>query len=287
METQFIEPLTKGYELPFLFCKRETIEKNISFVIDYANDKGFKSSDFWSCICFLQNPEIVSHTQNLPSPNQIWNPANTEFKKSLIDLMDLKDYTKEFDFEEVEINQFGKTCKESLNFIQQNFPTTFDSIEILIKHLLFAKRNGYDGGSVSSSIGLIWLSPTDEWTIERWAENIYHEFIHNALFLEDFVNTIFPYGSLEMEKPDGLATSAIRQTKRGYDKSYHSAFVSYGLILFHLHLGNTEKAKSMILPLLHCLDDLSLNHKYISNNAVFHLNKLISDTLNVYKTILT
>ena len=70
-----------------------------------------------------------------------------------------------------------------------------DLHELIVSHIgafYFAKKEGFGGGSVSGLVGMIWLNPPSYWNIVDYAEAIYHEFIHNSLFLDDMVNCIFP-----------------------------------------------------------------------------------------------
>ena len=64
-----------------------------------------------------------------------------------------------------------------------------------------------------------------------YAEAQYHEFIHNSLFLDDLVNSIFPDTKV-ITTEDALVTSTIPKIKRPLDRSFHSAGVAIGLMHF-------------------------------------------------------
>jgi hypothetical protein len=112
-----------------------------------------------------------------------------------------------------------------------------------------------EGGSVSSCVGFIYLSPRPEWPTTYYSELLVHEFVHNSVFLEDMVHNIFPNHQLWTDE-DAMVTSAIRKTRRGYDKSYHSACVAIGLMYFHHLLGNEEAAVQHLEPLRRSIDEL-------------------------------
>ncbi|MEB2494553.1 hypothetical protein SOP93_26065 [Peribacillus frigoritolerans] len=76
------------------------------------------------------------------------------------------------------------------------------------------------GGSVSSSIVVIWLHPPKHWKIEDYAEVIYQEFIHHCLYLDDMIYAIFTNQEIE-NSPEAMTTSSILTTKRSIDKEYH------------------------------------------------------------------
>jgi len=104
-----------------------------------------------------------------------------------------------------------------------------------------AKKKGFGGGTVSSLLGLLWLNPPKKWNIVDYAEALYHEFIHNSLFLDDMVNSIFP----DPEKctdPEALTTSTILKKKRPIDRSFHAANVAIGIMHFYYMLGDPKQA---------------------------------------------
>lgn len=112
-----------------------------------------------------------------------------------------------------------------------------------------------DGGSVSCCIGLIWLSPHRDWPISYYAEMLVHEFVHNSVFLEDMVRGIMPDPDL-LEREEALSTSAIRQTRRPYDKSFHSACVAAALMYYYHAIGRLDESARYLAPLQRTIADL-------------------------------
>ena len=74
--------------------------------------------------------------------------------------------------------------------------------------------------------------PDSDWTTEYYAEMLVHEFVHNSVFLEDMVRGIMPEPEL-LERNEALSVSAIRQTRRPYDKAYHSACVTAAIMYYY------------------------------------------------------
>ncbi|HEX5759730.1 MAG TPA: HEXXH motif-containing putative peptide modification protein [Thermoanaerobaculia bacterium] len=113
-----------------------------------------------------------------------------------------------------------------------------------------------DGGSVSCCIGLIWLSPHKDWQVDYYAEMLVHEFVHNSVFLEDMVRGIMPNPTL-LDRDEALSISAIRQTRRPYDKAFHSACVAAAIMYYYHCSGDVKKAETYIVPLQRTVADLS------------------------------
>ena len=76
------------------------------------------------------------------------------------------------------------------------------SIHTIIGSLLMARLRGYEGGSVSSVIGAIWvgLDPEHPASISQSTSSDYD--VHNCLFLDDMVNCIFIDGEQRLGEVD-------------------------------------------------------------------------------------
>lgn len=117
-----------------------------------------------------------------------------------------------------------------------------------------------DGGTVSCCIGLIWLSPKEDWDTVFYAEMLVHEFIHNTVFLEDMVRGVMPTPNL-LDRPEAFTTSVIRKTKRPFDKALHSACVAAGISYFYHQLGQHDKAAAYLGPIQQTLNELRENNQ--------------------------
>jgi|GEM_PF-2138121 len=143
------------------------------------------------------------------------------------------------------------------------------------------RKKGYGGGSVSSSIGMIWINPLSRWNFVDYAEAIVHEFIHNVLFLDDMVNSIFPQPD-QLTNPDAMVTSTIRKTKRDLDKSFHSAAVATGLMYFYHVLNNTQKRDAFFQPLLKTVLEIKrVNSSYMTERG----HQINDDMLHILETM--
>lgn len=145
---------------------------------------------------------------------------------------------------------------KALRLIRLLDPNLHTLINELIGVFPCFRKPGFGGGSVSSLVGMIWLNPQPNWTVIDYADAIVHEFIHNNLFLEDMVHTIFPDTGLLLRE-DALVTSTILKRKRPLDKAFHSAAVAIGLMYFYQLLSNYEKAISFTESLRQTVTELN------------------------------
>jgi hypothetical protein len=119
-------------------------------------------------------------------------------------------------------------------------------IGLTIGEILLAQEGDFGGGSLSSAVGLIWLNPKAEWSLQRTGENIVHEWIHNMLFLADMVSPLFAVDYTALSKEEAHVTSAILRRKRPFDRCYHSAAVAAGLVFFRTISGDIKGANALI-----------------------------------------
>jgi len=241
--------------------------------------------NFRESISIIQHSEIT-RKNNTEAPACVWyEGTQDEFTPAIRNLMGNVDVPENAVYSLQDRAHFESKYSQAIERFSVEFPVTYQSFCSVINFVVFARRDGYSGGTVSNRISLIWLAPTEHWSGDEWLENLIHEFIHNVLFIEDMVSQVFLAGGSRLEQEDGLVISAIRQVRRGYDKSYHSAFVAFGIIEYYLALGNAKNARKFIDPLLVCLEDLNQNTKHISDYGRALLRELIENTLRVHNKV--
>lgn len=112
-------------------------------------------------------------------------------------------------------------------------------LRLLIASILVARLDADDvlGSSHGSLLGPIWINPQAEWTGADYAEMILHEGVHQSLFLDEMVNTLFGRRPREMEDEDSLVLSPSLGRPRAYDLAFHSSVVVTALADFYLALS--------------------------------------------------
>ncbi len=251
----------------------------------YAKTIGQTTSSFPTAILELQSPELGHLSNDCGQPTLLWNVEDYAFQAALLEIMDINKLPEDWKYTPQAVEKLEEVAIQGMNLFKELMPETFLILQESIPYILMGNRFGYGGGSISSRIGLIWLAPLEDWSIETWAENIVHELVHNILFIEELVNTIFRYSVQEMAEPNATAISAIRQEKRGFDKSFHSAFVSFSIAKFYLLHGSAEKVKAILPPLIVCLNDLVQNNWVLTLNGKAMLDELIDHTLSMAREI--
>ena len=274
-------------EFTLSFLQPDRVHRCMAAVQDYARSHaGIEAPKpgFWEAIRALQHRDIPAERQDT-TPGIVWfEGPHDALAPALSMLMGGVDAASEAGaYGTSERPSLETAARRTLRQFSGQFPRTYDTFREVIAFLVLARQPGYSGGTVSSRIGLIWLAPEISWSADAWLENIVHEYVHNCLFLEDMVAGIFVAGCDRLEREDALAISAIRHVKRGYDKSYHSAFVSYAIIELYLALRKDEAAASFIDPLILCLDDLIRARRFATAHGVELLVELAERVLPLHR----
>jgi hypothetical protein len=139
-----------------------------------------------------------------------------------------------------EQTRIAGAIRDAFHYIRAVDPELHDLIVSVTGTIACIKRPG-SSGSLSSLIGLVWLNPTEQWTIVDYAENIVHEFVHTSIFIEDLVWGVFTKPHF-YTPPDSLVTSAILKYPRGFNISFHSVYVAVGLTIFLRGAHQDERA---------------------------------------------
>jgi hypothetical protein len=164
---------------------------------------------------------------------------------------------------------------EGLRIIARLDPALHRAINTIVGTFIMARMAGYEGGSISSVIGVIWIGLPVTRPAVDFADLIVHEYVHQALFLEDMVHCLFLDGEARMGHEDGLVTTTILKIPRGYDKAFHSAFVAAALTELHHRLGDDRRALGFLDPLAVTLSGLQEKNHFLTEHGRIVLDSLI------------
>ena len=166
--------------------------------------------------------------------------------------------------------------REGLRWLRRAFPETYPVFCRAVPFLILAKSEGHGGGSVSSRIGMVWLAPSSSWTGQECGERLYHEYVHQCLFLDDMVRAVFARDPDAMSEPENMIVSAIRQGElRRYDQAFHSAFVAAGIVEYRARVADMSGARRLFPALWPCLDALARKRELLTDNGSELLDQLI------------
>ncbi|XP_067649189.1 uncharacterized protein [Haliotis asinina] len=157
-----------------------------------------------------------------------------------------------------EQQRISTTAHAAFRMINNTHPELYDAMTQMISCIALYKQEHKINlaGGARSALGMFWMDPSvgKEWSVPFMAEQIVHEFTHNALNYAEFVHGTYndksALGNAEVK-------SAIRLVPRPYDKSLHAAYVSAGLVTFHSRTGYVERAAQLAETLPQAVGDLA------------------------------
>jgi HEXXH motif-containing protein len=177
-----------------------------------------------------------------------------------------------------EATRIGDQYRSAYRLLQAYDSEILEVIDDLIAWIIVARIPGYVGGSFWHALGAVWMSPSRDWTALNYAENLLHEGVHQAMFLDDMVHGLFAAPLAALSSDDALVASSIRETRRPYDYAFHSATVSVALIDFFEHSRMTERAAELCRPLLRTLVELHEKRRFLSPRGYAILEEMMAGT---------
>lgn len=208
------------------------------------------------------------------------NPGAEAALKELLDADPLPEGWKIEDRAERE--QIERNVAAAAEVIAALDPDLFRNMRIVVAGFIFARRPDLEGGSTSALMGPIWLDPKQEWVVDTYVEHMVHEFVHQALFLDEMIRTVFSrFTVIEMSVPEALVTSTILKRRRPYDKAFHSAFVAHALAQLYIAQGNDGKAREYLESTRGTTDELLDRSDFVTANGLALLREM-SDEVDEY-----
>ncbi|HET7121379.1 MAG TPA: HEXXH motif-containing putative peptide modification protein [Solirubrobacterales bacterium] len=144
----------------------------------------------------------------------------------------------------------------------------------LVARIFFARKPGFGGASTADMLGCIWLSPPRSWEAVDYAEALYHECVHQALFLEEMVQGVYAKTAAEMLEEDAMVVSAIRREKRPFDASFHAACVAAALLDLYRDLDRADRAQPLLEGLRPSLEEIAGKEGCLNANGCKILGEL-------------
>jgi hypothetical protein len=153
-------------------------------------------------------------------------------------------------------------------------PEIHRAVTMVLAAILFGRLEHFGGGSNSSAIGCLWLNPKPTWTDIDWLENIFHEYVHQCLFIDDMRHGLFEVDGQILAEDKALVVSALLEIPRPYDRAFHSCFVSFALMQLALLIRMPERVVPHVQPLRVTLNRLREKSHYLTPHGSYVLEAL-------------
>ena len=127
------------------------------------------------------------------------------------------------------------------------------------------------------------MSPERDWDQDDLLEDLVHEYVHNVLFLEEMVHSLFAISAAEMAEPPNRVVSAIRRVPRYFDQAYHAAVVALVLAELALQTNRRDAAIVYVDGLLPSLDALRQKREVMSSHGYALFREMVSLAVVVYE----
>ena len=162
-----------------------------------------------------------------------------------------------------------QNVNEAIKLLREGSGEAYKITELLLNIVVWCNAQG-GGGSLVQNVGLVWFSPKQHWTTEFYAESLFHEALHQALFLEDMTYGVF--GDLASVKDERMqVTSNFLRVKRRFDLAFHGVFVASELVKWYEERGNLRKARSFLPSTMHSIEEMDAALQIAKQEGLFVL----------------
>lgn len=264
---------------PMMFLRPDEVRSHMRTLTRFVEGADVETADsagYFECLNRVQKLRI--HVPDKAEPHlefDLSEPAAVGILESLKRAPDLADVSVVEAVAIEDVENIVASVRAARRLLGDYDKGAAELVENLIASFLFVRVDGYFGGSFWHVLGAVWMSPKPGWTIHDYAENILHESVHQAMFLDDMVNTLFAAPPEVLSSEAMLITSSIRGTKRPFDFAFHAATVSAALIQFYEWLNVDKRAIELCEGVLETLVELDQKSYLLSERGRTILTRMI------------
>jgi HEXXH motif-containing protein len=177
--------------------------------------------------------------------------------------------------------EIGDTGRERLRahldagfaLLEEHDPDRAAVARLLVATLVVLRRPGLFSASAISALGAVAVNPAPEWEAIDFAETLLHESVHQAVFLDEMVNTLYGVDPKRLAADDALVLSAVRRTARPYDAALHAACVAVEVLWLHAGRDDAERVAQWSTGLTDSVAQLTERRHLLSA----HGNEVLDD----------
>ncbi|MGW3354119.1 aKG-HExxH-type peptide beta-hydroxylase [Streptomyces bungoensis] len=247
------------------FCTLEKIESNRLTLADFAGYR--QAADYFNALDDLQSVKFPRPADVTTSPFLSFDtesPDVAAIVNSIIESAELPITATLSSVAHHRIQPISQALEDALKDL-----ASFDErAEALVRHLvasvILVDISGCEGGSFWHALGVVWLSPGIAWSVEKYAESLLHESVHQATFLDDMVNRIFSVGPDAMAASDSLIISPIREVRRRFDFTLHATAVAIVLARYLDYRQSIDRASRMLNGASTSLREMSRKRQFLT-----------------------
>lgn len=164
---------------------------------------------------------------------------------------------------------------EALQLITDIHPGLRYMVDLLVTDLVVLNSGADGGGSASQLPGVVVMSPGVDWETLDYAMCLVHEGLHLGLFVLDKVYGTFTLPSVELEKDQYRALSAVKIGQmRPLDKAFHAAAVTVPLMYMEHRCAKSTLVDQYTKSLADACESLEKRRSYFTPYGAMLLDEL-------------
>jgi hypothetical protein len=176
-------------------------------------------------------------------------------------------------FDADEVLAIRATIMESLDLLGSLDSDARETFDIIVRALLIVRIPAF--GSLSDALGIVMAGPEADWSRLEVAELLWHEAVHQALFLQDLVHPLFSIEDSALASPETCVRNPLLGVERPFDLAFHGAAVSVALLDLHLRATSHRRATELLSMLAPTIDELTARRHLLTGCGAEILDEMV------------
>lgn len=160
---------------------------------------------------------------------------------------------------------------ESLDFLANLDSGAHATLDLLVTTLLIVRIPAF--GGLSDALGIVMAGPRPEWPRLEIAELLWHEAVHQALFLQELVDPLFAVEGAALTRAGAQVTNPVLGAERPFDLAFHGAAVAVAVADLHVR-ARSRRAFEVLPEIRLALDEMTARQELLTARGRMLLDEL-------------
>ncbi len=248
------------------YARADVLAAHLAYISDYLGGSG-DPPDQRSALSSLLSISIPA----VPGQLCVIFPSSDPRELVLLDVLLADDAPAAQALPAASARPVVEYCRQALSLMARVAPGLAAGFATLMAAVIVASAGKRAAGSSSNCISAMHLSPRAKWPVAKYAELLLHEFVHQALYLDECVHGMFAQPD-RTAKYESLVLSAVRHVPRPYELAFHGACVAFVQSRFYARLGIADPLH--LEPVESVLPGLREHRDRLSEHGMLRLAEL-------------
>ena len=168
----------------------------------------------------------------------------------------------------------SEAVRESVALLEELDVEAGATFETLVQTLLVVRAPAF--GGLSDALGVVLAGPEATWSRLEIAELLWHEGVHQALFLHDLLDPLFVSEDDRLWAESARIRNPLLDVDRPFDLAFHGAAVSIALVDLDVRAAAYRQAAALLDSALPTLEEIERRSEFLTGHGAAIFDELRS-----------